>query len=312
MHSFTSVSKIDSTRAIRLLLMGLLLYFGALEVVARFGFTRRSQIQERVTRDYRTALALQPTTPDNKKTILVVGNSLLVHGIDQQKLGQKMMPTYSVALFPIENTRYLDWYFGMRRFFLDGARPSILVLSLSPRQLISNGTAGEYFAHYMMREPDILLVKREARLDTTMASEFFFANQSSWLGSRSSIRNWLLETLMPNIVQLTKYLPQNSSPMPPEDVVVREALVRLKTMQRLCQDHDARFLLLIPPLRETDRSSEAIKVAAERAGIDVLLPYRNGELPAIYFQDGFHLNEHGAALFTDAAGVELLKAVSKN
>jgi hypothetical protein len=280
------------------LLGALVLYCCTLEVVTQAGFSRISRVQRRITSSKEEALALRPTTPQGAKTILIVGNSLVVRGIESTKLRQDMAPEYQTSVFAIENTRYLDWYFGMRRFFAEGSHPAILVLCLANRQLISNSTDGEYFAYYMMQERDILGVKREARLDMTTASNYFFARTSAWLGSRSSIRNWLLGELMPNIEQLTEYLPEKVPPMPATDVVVEEGLRRLEVLQTLCASHGTRFILLIPPSLSTDDRSNELLTAAERTGIKVLLPFRATEMPASNFDDGFHMNSQGATAFT--------------
>ena len=85
---------------------------------------RMSKGQQREVEDRRAAVLLQPRMPDGSTSILVVGNSLLLHGIDRARLQREMGSRYHVVLYPIEGTTYLDWYFGLRRLFADGARPS--------------------------------------------------------------------------------------------------------------------------------------------------------------------------------------------
>jgi len=312
MPSSIFASKLGANRAIFLVVMGLFSYFCALEVMTRAEFIRISSIQRRIHDDQTVAIHLRPTESDGRETVLLTGNSLLLLGVDSSKLRHEMLPGYLVHVLPIENTQYVDWYFGTRRLFAEGSRPAFLVLCLSPRQLIAGGTAGEYFAHYMMRGRDVLLVKKEAGLSMTMTSDFFFAHLSSWLGSRSEIRNWLLEELMPNIENLTLYLPEKAVPMPPSDIVIREGLPRLQAMQQLCTNHGTQFVFLIPPSLEPDQNAAIISAAAARIGITVLLPYQGGELPADDFRDGFHLNPRGAALFTERLGPALARTMSKN
>ena len=312
MPSSIFASKLGATRAILLLLGGLFLYLCTLEVVTRAEFSRISGIQRRIREGHATAVQLRSTTPDGARTVLLAGNSLLLVGVDPNNLRQEMVPDYDVELFPIENTEYLDWYFGTRRLFAEGARPAFLVLCLTPRQLIAHGTDGEYFAHYMMQGRDIVLVKKQAQLDMTMTSNFLFAHLSSWLGSRSEIRNWLLGKAMPNVKTLTTYLPAKAGPMPPGDILVREGLPRLQAMHQLCKDHGVGFVFLMPPSLEPDQSAEVILAAATQAGIPTLLPYQTRELPARDFQDGFHLNTRGEALFTRRLGPALVRTISQD
>jgi hypothetical protein len=313
MPSITSgTERLNATKAIALLLALLISYCGALEVITRTKFTRISRVEKRIENDTRAALQLQPTTADGAKTSLLVGNSLLVHGVDRDKLHQEMAPKYYSAVLGIENTQSLDWYFGLRRFFAEGSRPAVIVLSLTTRQLISNGVDGEYFAYQMMQERDILQVKREAHLDTTMTSNFFFANLSAWLGNRSLIRNWLLGELMPSVDQLTAYLPQKATPLPTQEVILQQSLLRLQQIKDLCTDNGAKFIFVLPPVRGVNDVEDALRTAAADRSIIVLVPFRGGEMPAAYFSDGFHLNAQGAAVFTEKLGVELVEPLSQN
>jgi hypothetical protein len=313
MHSSISVSNEGNTaQALKVLLAALLLYCCVLEVVAQAGFPRLSRIQRRIASGKRDALALQPTSAEGAKTVLLLGNSLVVHGVDTQLLHKEMAPRLQSNVFAIENTQYLDWYFGLRRLFAEGSHPGVVALCLSTRQLISKGTDGEYFAHYIMQGRDLLSVRKEAKLDVTTTSNFFFASHSAWLGSRASIRNWLLGELMPNVEQLTAYLPQQVSAMPSGDVVVGEGMRRLQTLEALCASHGTRFVLVIPPsMRPGDRSDE-LQAAAESVGIRVVIPYRAAEMPASYFEDGFHLNSQGAVAFTEKLALALLEEEPRN
>jgi|HubBroStandDraft_1064217.scaffolds.fasta_scaffold18209_3 hypothetical protein len=313
MPSSTSASKrLNATQGIGLLLASLIIYCGVLEVVTRADFTRISRVQIRIERDKLAALTLLPNTGDGARTVLVVGNSLLVHGVEPDQLHQEMAPKYYSAVLGIENTQYLDWYFGLRRLFAEGSRPATLVLCLTARQLTSHGINGEYFAHYMMQERDIVAVKREAQLDNTMASNLFFANWSAWLGSRSMIRNWLLGELMPSVEKLTAYLPEKAPPLPPDEVVTQQSLARLHEIQELCRNNGARFIFVFPPVRGGNDLQENLRSAAASSGIVVLVPVRGGEMPASYFSDGFHLNTQGAAIFTEKLGFELAQPLSQN
>ena len=295
-----------------LLLALLVVYCGALEIVTRTKFARISRVQRRIDNDKRTALELKPSAGDGSKTFLLVGNSLLVHGVEPDKLHKEMAPSYYSEVLGIENTQYLDWYFGLRRFFAEGSKPAVIVLSLTTRQLISHGINGEYFAYQMMQERDILRVKKAAHLDNTMTSNLFFANQSAWLGSRSMIRNWLLGELMPSVDQLTAYLPEKAPPLPADELVIQQSLGRLEEMQELCRINGAGFIFVLPSVRGVSDVEDKLRAAAADAGIVVLVPFRGGEMRAAYYSDGFHLNALGADLFTKKLGLDLVGPLSQN
>src|ERR1700745_58427 len=124
MPSSTSASeKLNATKAIALLLTVVSLYCGALEVITRLKFTRISRVQRRIENDKGAALSLEASTGNGSTTVLLVGNSLLVQGIDPDKLRQEMAPRYYSVVFGVENTQYTDWYFGLRSLFAQGSRP---------------------------------------------------------------------------------------------------------------------------------------------------------------------------------------------
>jgi hypothetical protein len=173
--------------------------------------------------------------------------------------------------------------------------------------LISNSVNGEGFAHHMMQMRDILRVARAASLDMTTTSAFFFANLSSWLGDRSSIRNWLLETWLPNANLLTSSLIPRVQPTEESNQrdMAAGAVHRLVKVRDLSAAHGTRFLFLIPPLTSNRSLAEEISQLGERGGLAVLIPFLPGEMSADHFSDGFHLNSRGASAFTERLGLML-------
>ena len=299
-----------ATRAIVVLLTGVLLYCVGLELVTRLGFSRVSRIQRRVAQDMSAAKSLATSASDGHPTILVVGNSLLLDGVDGASLKKDLASYYQVTLLPVENTQFEDWYFGMRRLFTEGSRPSIVVVCLSTRQLLSRGTDGEYFAYYLMTSRDLLAVKRESQLDNTNSSAYFLANRSAWLGSRAQIRNWLLQEIMPNLEHLIGFFPAKTPPMPPKDQVVAGVLPHLRALNQLCISNGARLVVLVPPTLRRDDASAAIQDTAAPEGIPVLVPLHPSDVTPDEFHDGFHLNSRGAARFTHRLASDLLQKLS--
>src|SRR6266403_2071802 len=182
--SISDSERRSATRAIAVLLTLLAAYFGVLEMVTRIGFPRINHVWRTIQADHRTAVSLRPALAHSSATMLIVGNSYLELGVNRDNLQQEIAPAYSVAYLPIQGTSYLDWYFGLRRLFAEGSRPAIVGVCLSTRDLISDATSGEPFAHSLMLEHDILKVRVAGRLDNTTTSDYFFANFSSWLGHR--------------------------------------------------------------------------------------------------------------------------------
>ena len=304
--STSSSDRRTATAALFVLLAALAVYCALLEAVTRIGFDRVSRIQRRVVEDYRAATALPVAVTGGRPRMLVVGNSLLLKGVDPALLKQELASKYTVVLFPVENTQFEDWFYGLRRLFAEGSRPSLVIVCLSTRQLISHGTAGEYFAYYLMRPRDVLAVKESASLDNTVTSNYFFASWSQWLGSRAEIRKWLASKLMPNLERLTAFFPDKTPPMPPAEHVVERALPHVKALSDLCRANGAALVVVVPPTLDKRDASRQLADATARLGIKVVIPLRADEVSADDFSDGFHLNEKGAVRFTQRLAAALL------
>lgn len=295
-----------------ILLAAMFLYACALEVTTRLAFPRINHIWRTLRTDHLTAISLHPSAQQNSATMLMVGNSYLEVGVNRQNLQREIAPTYSIAYLPMSGTSYLDWYFGLRKLFAEGSRPSIVGVCLSTRDLLSDNTYGESFAHALMLRSDLLRVKKESHLDNTMASDYFFDSLSSWMGHRDEIHNWLLRKAAPGMSDLSSYLKPKNPPLPPSDVILAKALPRLRQLNELSQQYGARFFLLIPPTMDVRDASKEIQQAAAKEGILVLLPFQHAELPETAFIDGAHLNPQGAQLFTERLGPTLLQSLYQN
>jgi len=125
-----------------------LVFLLALELGAQFGFTYISRIQARIARERQQALQLR-AAKDGNATMLLVGNSLLLDGVDFPRLQRELASKMYLGRYVIENTSYLDWYYGLHSLFRQHSRPRYVVLVLSPRQLVSDQTNGEYSAYYL-------------------------------------------------------------------------------------------------------------------------------------------------------------------
>src|SRR5258708_18804307 len=312
MHSSTfnssdSASACRASRAIGIVRAALVAYFAVLEVVTAVGMHRVSRGAKRQHDDYARAVALPRNTADGADNVLIVGNSLLLAGVDQPKLISDMAPRYAISFLPIENTTYFDWYFGLRRLFAEGARPSTVVLCLTPQQLVSSSVNGESFARHMMQLRDIGRVASEARLDSTGTSAFLFANFSAWLGDHASIRNWILEMWLPHANLLASRFANGNRGTPPKpgpESGERERMVvqRLDDLRKITDEYGARLIFLIPPILSQEPDLDRFRKEATRHGITVLAPFRPGTAAADHFADDFHLNHVGAMVFTVRLG----------
>lgn len=297
-----------------LLAAAALAYLAALEIGARVLYPAHSALAARIRSDWSAASQVGISGAPPHRNFLVVGNSLLQAAIDRKELGALTRDDGpGITILPIENTEYLDWYFGLQRLLAQGSRPEFVVLSLLPVQLISDRTDGEFFAWQLMRPADILRVKRAAHLDWTSASTYLMASASAWIGDSEGIRNWVRSETVPGMSELAGYFPQRAAASPPAQVIERIAEPRLSQFAALCAAHGCKPLLLIPPLvrRRGDQSLLAVARAARAARVPVLMPVAPGELGPELFPDGFHLSQRGARMFTPRL-VDTLRRVSQD
>lgn len=288
----------------------LLLYMAALEGLSRTVVPKMSASLRREHADYLNTLAIEPVGKDGKPTMLVIGNSLLFQGVVRENLVSQTADAFDVSLFPVEGTTFNDWYFGMRRYFAESSRPAVLALCINARQMASNATNGEFFAHAMMQLRDYPAVIRAARLDTMTASNYLFAHWSMWLATRANVRNGLTERLLPRITELVPHFTVRAeATSSTDDEIAAQVLARVRAFRELAREHGAEFVWIVPPTMNSDDPAPRVRELAKAEGIRVLIPFPPGDMPVGAYSDGFHLNREGANLFTARLAPQLQLAL---
>ena len=293
-------------RAIWTLLAVALLICTCLEGAAIFGLERVSKIHRRIMGEAQGAVAVRHGAPGRPKTLVALGNSLLLTGLNPARMESDLSGRYVPKRYVVESTAYLDWFYGLRRLFGEGMRPDVVMVGLDPSQLIPNVVRGDFSAHFLFDAADIWPMSRAVRADLTTTSSFYAAHYSTFFAARAELRTVLMGKLFPAVPALWGI----SVPVRPVRSSFQEVIPlmagRLADLDRLCRQYQSQFIYIIPPTR-LPGDTEAVE-ASRRAGVRVIHPIPNSSLPMEdYEQDGFHLNERGALLFTDAVAVELIK-----
>jgi len=305
----TPTRRLISTRAgVVALLTGLAVILLGLELASPVILTHLSRIERREESESQAARMLRPFTPDGRPTVLFVGNSLLLEGVDIDGLRDKLAPQCTVSRFAIEQTHYLDWYFGLRRLLEEGSHPSVIVLSLATDQLASRFTLGESFARRQMSARDFPLVIRESKLDKTTASTYLFAHWSNWLANKGFIRQDVLILLVPHFRELAGRIADHAPHINNPSVLLGMAQQRLPELHDLAQTYGVKIVLLVPPTLHQDHSQE-IQEMGDRIGVPVWVPSPPGEFPRDLFRDGFHLNLQGSEIFTERLAKQIRTTV---
>jgi len=296
----------DSGKGFLALLVGLGLLFLALEVGSPVILDHLSRTEHRVEGELKAARTLQPKTADGRPTVLLAGNSLLLEGVQLEWLHDELAREVEVSRLGIEQTHYLDWYFGLRRLLQEGARPSMIVLALGTDQLASRFTLGEEFAHRQMSARDLPLAIGESNLDRTTASTYLFAHWSNWLADKGVIRQRVLILLVPNFRELAGRIADHGAHIHDSPTLVGMARKRLPALEELSRTYGVKIVLMIPPTLREDYSHEIQQVGKE-VGIPVWVLSPPGEYPRSLYRDGYHLNQQGSGDFTSRLAEQIRK-----
>lgn len=310
MRLSTFASRISAHTAFATLIVALLVYAVCLEAASRVVVPRISEGISTLEEDYPAAVALQRLDPSGRPTVLMVGNSLLLEGVDRTTLAAKT-PPIAVSLFPIEGTSYFDWYYGMKRYFVEGSRPSMIGLCINARQLLFDTTNGEGFAYYMMQIQDFAQIRRSTALDSMTASNYFFAHWSKWLATRANVRVGLLERLLPSSRILAPYFGRAAADTPQGELVASRMVERLQHLRDLTETYGAKLVWISPPAVDQQDPAPLVQALGRAQGVRVLVPVYPGTMSAELFADGLHLNREGARVFTERLAPELVLATQQ-
>jgi hypothetical protein len=309
MHLSTSNSRVPTRRDIIVLLAVCIVFCASLEAVTAFLFGRISHIEKRRETEYGAAIGIRSAKDRHGASALVAGNSLLLEGVNFSQLQRDIGPGIELHRAVIENTFYLDWYYGLRRMFKMGSQPDIVVLVLNPTQLASRATDGDYAAHFLVDRRDLTGLAKSIGADRNRMSSLALANLSFFYGTRAEIRTWVLGNILPDLPGLV-HLFHFARATPGSETLRQVATERLFQLHELCEQHGVALVVVIPPAKE-DSGASAVLEAAATSGVKVLVPIEPGTLLASDYSDNFHLNSYGAAKFTPALADRLKQFLSE-
>lgn len=280
-----------------------------LEISSIYLLKHRSLTYSRISRQYDEALKIQPAAPGEPPNVLMVGNSLLLHGVELNRL--QALTSSSLRIHPIflEATGYYDWLYALQGLFRQGARPQVVVVGVGVNYFLENGVRQDYAPMLFFDARDTLAVASDLSLDRTATSNLLLAHESTFWDTRSAIRMQVLKYLVPHLEDLFALVNQRPE-IPDARTFAELSIPRLQRLRELCEAHGARLILLVPPTLSSENAVNQMVYAAHVAGVDVSVPIDPTALSAKYYQpDGMHLNRDGAVLFTTALAKDLPERV---
>jgi hypothetical protein len=279
-----------------------------LEVFTIYLKKHYSRTYARVSRQYVEAVKVRPAARGEPTSVLMVGNSLLLKGVDVDRFQELTSGTLRVYPIFLEGTGYYDWLYGLRRLFRQGARPQVVVVGLEVNTSLQNGV-WEESPMMIFDAGDVLGVASDLGLDHTATSDLLLSHVSAFWNMRGFLRRGILVHMIPHYEELFPFI--RSELTIPQGVEFESiAMSRLRTLRELCEAHGAKLILLIPPTPSSESAVHRMAMASEKVGVQALVPIDPRALSARFYQpDAIHLNSEGAVRFTSALASDLPKVV---
>ena len=305
MRSFISSSKSVALFYAKVLVAVCAMLVLVFEISSDYLLKRHSETYARVSRQYAEALRVRPAKPAEPTSVLMVGNSLLLEGVDVQRL--QKLTAGQVRVYPVflEGTGYYDWLYGLRRMFREGVRPQVVVLGVGVNSFLANSVRQDYVPLMFFDTQDAYELASDLKLDRTATSNLLLAHSSIFWDTRAVIRTQILRHTIPHYRELVSLLKPQPA-IPPASVFQETADSRLQRLRELCEAHGAKLILLVPPTLSSEVAVREMTAAAQKAGVETLVPVDPVALSAKYYQpDELHLNSEGAAIFTSELAASL-------
>lgn len=281
-----------------------------IEISSSYLLKHSSLTYTRVSRQYEEAVKMRHARPGQSPSVLMVGNSLLLHGIQLDRLHN--LTSDAMRIYPIflEQTGYYDWLYGLRRMFREGAQPDVVVVGVGVNYFLTNGVRQDYVPMMFLDGHDTLGLASDLRLDRTATSNLWFAHVSTFWDTRGAIRTQVLKHFVPHLEELFSLV--TPKPSVPERREFEEiSIPHLQRLRQVCEEHQAKLIFLIPPTLSSQSEVSEMADAARAAGVDVSVPLNPAALSAEFYQsDGMHLNQEGAVLFTSAVAKDLPERIA--
>jgi hypothetical protein len=281
----------------------------ALEVFSAYLLKRHSATYSRISQQYDEAMTMRPAGPGEPPNVLLVGNSLLLHGVEVNRL--QALTSANMHIYPIflEATGYYDWLYALQRLFRQGVRPQVVVVGVGVNYFLGNSVRLDYAPMLFFDTRDALAVASDLHLDRTATSNLLLAHASTFWDTRGAIRMQILSRVIPHLEDLFSLVTQRPA-VPESREFAAVSIPRLRRLRELCEAHGAKLILLVPPTLSSESAVSQMAYAAHTAGVDVSVPIDPAALSGKFYQpDGLHLNREGALLFTSALAKDLPERV---
>jgi hypothetical protein len=283
------------TKKIKLLLTVLLVGYVLLEMGSYARMHRSDGRGRRIVEELKEAIALRPLSADGKPTVLLVGNSLIREGLDMDAARAQMGSRYDVHRMIVESTEYPDWRYALPSLFERGARPSYVVLTISPLQMNSHMPLFLETTHYLLTPREVIAMSRAEDGGPSSYAMHFLEYASPYWGTRTSAQTALKDKI-PGYRSLLYAWAANK--IGPQNFEAK----RMQELAEICRRYHVRLVYVALPANNPNGGHDArqIQNAAEVNGVLYLRPIADSDLHGDEYTDFIHLSEAGKAKFMPA------------
>lgn len=279
------------------------------EISSTYLLKHSSTTYKRISQQYEEALRMRPGGPGEPPSVLMVGNSLLLQGVELDRLSALTSARMHVYPIFLEATGYYDWLYALRRMFRHGARPQVVVVGVGVNYFLADRLRQDYVPMLFLDTRDNLAVASDLHFDRTAASDLLFEHWSTFWDTRAVIRTPILNHVVPHLEDLFTLI-NPRPPIPDGPELERIAIPRLQNLRELCEGYGAKLIFLVPPTLSSTSAIGPLDYAAQIAGVDISVPIDPALSEKFYQPDGMHLNPQGAELFTAALARDLAERVT--
>jgi hypothetical protein len=279
-----------------------------LEGGSAYLLNHRSVTYRRVANQLAEAVAARPGDLRQPASVVMMGNSLLLDGVQTEKLRQ--LTSSRMQIYPVflEGTGYYDWLFALRRIFRQGARPNAVVVELETNSFLWNQVRMEYAPILFFDAADLWQVGLDVGMDRTARSNLLLSHWSAFWNTHGVVRLQILRHAVPYFEDLFTLIPvQRNALLQTERTTTINsdaralAAERFRTLNELCNSYGARLVMLAPPVPSSEGTVRELASIGLKNGVAVVVPIDPEALTADHYEpDALHLNPDGAAAFTSA------------
>jgi hypothetical protein len=286
------------------------LFLIGVEILFSHPIEKRSVTYRRVSHQYVEALGSRPSKSGDPVSVLMVGNSLLLYGVDLPLLHASTASRLRIYPIFLEFSAYYDWLYGLQRLFRLGARPQLVVVGLGPDSLIEDSVRTDYSPMLLFDASDIIHVSADLGLDRTATADLLLAHWSTFWDMRRPFRVQFLLRMIPYAEDLFTFVrPRRSVPFGAESEA--KTVRRLQSLRLLVEGYGSQLLLLIPPTPASESRVRQTMLAAKKVGVEVFVPIDPMTLSLGWYQpDAVHLNAEGQSRFTSALAADLPRRIT--